>query len=220
MIGWSSCQDPCSTVGIVNSMPVAVGTESLTDRSLDEAARTQYNRHVPKSQGRILRASPRVMTPARGFTKRIKKSRVVANACACNSSTGEAEAGKSRVHGRLWLHSESEANLGYMRPCLKQSKTTTKNSNTKKGKKKGFGQNLDFHGSQPRLKTHKHTEHNAFLTRHISAMDSYPHSRMKQEADIQVTILLLGLLAEIQRDRTAMFTLPCPLHVLRSSLLC
>jgi hypothetical protein len=30
------------------------------------------------------------------------------------------EAGLSRVHGQPWLYSEMNANLGYMRPCLKQ----------------------------------------------------------------------------------------------------
>lgn len=44
----------------------------------------------------------------------------------CNTCTPEAEAGGSEVQSQPWLHSESEASLGYVRSCpnlKKQNKT-------------------------------------------------------------------------------------------------
>lgn len=38
----------------------------------------------------------------------------------------EAEAGGLRVQGQLGICNEFDANLGYMRPCLKQRETTGK----------------------------------------------------------------------------------------------
>ena len=37
----------------------------------------------------------------------------------------EVEAGRWGIQGRLWLHSEFEASLGYMKLCLKNKTTTT-----------------------------------------------------------------------------------------------
>ena len=42
----------------------------------------------------------------------------------CHPSTWEMEAGGSGVQGHPWLHSEFEASLGYMRPCLKTINST------------------------------------------------------------------------------------------------
>lgn len=39
---------------------------------------------------------------------------------ACNPMW-EVEAGRSGIQGHFWLHSEVEAILGYMRPCLKKN---------------------------------------------------------------------------------------------------
>ena len=38
---------------------------------------------------------------------------------AFNLSTWEMEAGRSEIQGKPLLHSKLEANLGYVRPCLK-----------------------------------------------------------------------------------------------------
>lgn len=40
----------------------------------------------------------------------------------CNSKTQELEAGESEIQEHIELHNESEASLGYMKPCLKQAK--------------------------------------------------------------------------------------------------
>lgn len=42
---------------------------------------------------------------------------------ACNYSIWEMEAGQSEIQGHSWLHGKFKANLGYLRPCLKQNKT-------------------------------------------------------------------------------------------------
>lgn len=60
---------------------------------------------------------------------------------AYNPITREAEVGRSRVRGHLWLHSKFEAKQCYVRICLKkQNKSETKS--IKKGK--GFWQNPRF----------------------------------------------------------------------------
>ena len=58
---------------------------------------------------------------------------------AFNPSAWEAEVGESEVQDHLWLHSEFEATLGYMRPQGKeQSRTSPEEGNLVKAAAAGM----------------------------------------------------------------------------------
>lgn len=47
---------------------------------------------------------------------------------SCNSNTWDMEAERSRIQGYSCPHSQFEANLGYMRPCIKQTNKNVMNT--------------------------------------------------------------------------------------------
>lgn len=62
-----------------------------------------------------------------------------------NLSSLEAEAGESGIQSPPWLHSNFDASLGYMRPCLQKKKKIFRKepfSSSQTGARKGHGMSL------------------------------------------------------------------------------